>query len=288
VIALTTAAVELRPRAATTATTATTAALRLSNDRKVSPLIRRQSAKDSPAIPNAFGLTAGLSCPGRTGFCRSCYAENLERAYTSTAALVRGNYELLAAFDAAGDLVAMVNALNAMVRDYWTFFRKALAAGRVDLSHAVFRIHWDGDYFSDLYARAWSVVVSDWPHVQFWSYTRSYEYVAALAGQANHAVYLSVDAENVAAAAPILAARPDVHAAYCATTQTDAAALAVTAGRGRPAVCPENVGNLPLVVAKSGRRRETVAVGDDARGACVACGLCVYGRRDVAFATSGK
>lgn len=274
--------VELRPRAATTAT------LRLSNDRKVSALIRRQGSKDSPVIPNAFGLTAGLSCPGRTSFCNSCYAENLERAYTSTAALVRGNYELLAELDAAGDLAGMVDALNAAVRTYWKSFRKALAAGRVELEHAVFRIHWDGDYFSELYALAWSIVVSDWPHVQFWSYTRSYDYVAALAGQVNHAVYLSVDAENVAAAAPILAARPDVHAAYCATTQADAAALAALAGRGRPAVCPENVGNLPLVVAKSGRRRETVNVGDDARGACVACGLCVYGRRDVAFSTSGK
>lgn len=259
--------------------------LKLSSDRKVSPLVRKQASKDAPVIPNAFGLPAGVTCPGRTEFCSKCYAENLERAYTTTRNLLAGN---LAALQAAGTVNGMAALLTDMVGRYVAAFDKALAAGRVELEHRVFRIHWDGDYYSADYAAAWAAVMRKFPTVQFWSYTRSLEYVHVLAGIPNHALYVSVDEYNAHAAAVVLAAYPDVHAAYCATTHADASQLAAVVGRGRPAVCPENVGRLPLVVATSGRRTDTVAVGEDSRGACVTCTLCVHGKRDVTFATSGK
>lgn len=263
----------------------TCATLKLSSDRKVSPLIRRQSSKDSPVIPNAFGLPAGTTCPGRTEFCRKCYAENLERAYTSTRNLLAAN---LAALQAAATVDGMAALLSDMVRQYVATFDKQLANGRVTESHRVFRIHWDGDYYSAEYAAAWAAVMHEFPTVKFWSYTRSLEYVHALADIPNHALYVSVDEYNSAAAAVVLAAHPNVHAAYCATTHAQAAELAAVVGRGRPAVCPENVGRLPLVVATSGRRTDTVATGDDGRGACVTCTLCIHGKRDVTFATSGR
>lgn len=236
-------------------------------------------------IPNAFGLPAGTTCPGRTEFCIKCYAENLERAYTSTRNLLAGN---LAALQAAGTVAGMAALLADMVGRYLQAFDKALAAGRVDDTHRVFRIHWDGDYYSADYAAAWAAVMREFPNVQFWSYTRSLDYVHTLADIPNHALYVSVDEYNATAAAVVLAANPNVRAAYCATTHAQAAELAAVVDRGRPAVCPENVGRLPLVVATSGRRTDTVATGDDGRGACVTCTLCVYGKRDVTFATSGR
>ena len=32
----------------------------------------------------------------------------------------------------------------------------------------LFRIHWDGDFFSDLYAAAWKETILANPDVQFW------------------------------------------------------------------------------------------------------------------------
>jgi hypothetical protein len=259
----------------TTATPVALPTLRRSADRKVSPVIRRQKSKDAPRSLNTFGLPAGDSCPGKTPFCEGCYAASLERIYTSTARLLRANYDALLAL--GDDVDGMAAMLGAMVDDWAAENAKVAGA-------PVFRIHWDGDFYSLPYAQAWRRVVLAHPEVQFWAYTRTFDAVPVLAGIGNLALYLSVDAYNVDDAASWLALYPSVLAAWCAETQADAAVLAEKCSR-KPAPCPENVGKLPLVVAASGRRCEAVNVGDDAQGACVACGLCVYGRRDVAFAT---
>lgn len=265
---------------------ASVGALRLSTDRKVAPLVRRQASKYAPAIANTFGLPSGTSCPGATEFCTSCYALNLERAYSASANLVRGNWDTL---QACGDNIdAMTALLSNLVGEFDLAYNKLVATKRAAESDRVFRIHWDGDYYSTSYAHAWANVMRKFSHVQFWSYTRTYEVVPALYEVPNHALYLSVDQYNVTSVAPVLELHPRVHVAYCADTQANAAQLASTLGRPRPAVCPENVGRIPLVMHASGRRTAEVEVGADGKGACVACGLCVFGRNDVAFATKGK
>lgn len=257
-------------------------ALKRSFDRKVSPLIRRQASKDAVVIGNSFGLPAGVSCPGRTPFCDGCYADSLEKVFTSMARLVADNYATLLAH--GDDVSALTAELAAMVAEFDAEFNKALSKGRVTESDRIFRIHWDGDFYSLAYAQAWSRVIAMFPTVQFWTYTRSFDFVGPLADLPNLTLYLSVDRYNSVAAAVTAERYPSVLVAACADTQAEAQSIMV---RPRPVVaCPENVKSIPLVMSKSGKRTETVAVGSDAQGACSACGLCVKGTRDVAFAVS--
>jgi hypothetical protein len=149
---------------------------------------------------------------------------------------------------------------------------------RVKVAQPIFRIHWDGDLFSAAYARAWARVVRATPGMHFWLYTRSFAYVPEIVGLDNLTVYLSVDAHNYAAAKACAEAFPEVHLAVMAVTFAAAEALHRATRRPRAIRCPENAKRLPLVVT----------TGDTKRGACAACGTCIYGRRDVTFSTTKK
>lgn len=258
--------------------TAVPVTLKRSGDRKVSPVIRRQTHKDAVRSLNSFGLPAGDSCPGMTEFCGSCYAASAERYRREIHQLVQHNLSILQ--ECREDVGAMTTELGTMV-DAWRA-EVAKVGGAL-----VFRIHWDGDFFSVPYTRAWARVIKQRPDVQFWAYTRTFAAVPVLRGIPNLALYVSVDRYNVGEARKVLKRSPGVLAAWCAETQAEALELATACGR-TSVPCPENVKRLPLVVACSGKRTDPIAVGDDAQGACVACGLCVYGRRDVGFATKNR
>ena len=91
-----------------------------------------------------------------------------------------------------------------------------------------------------------------------------------MAGLPNLALYLSVDAENTAAA-QVMTAKYGVRLALCAEDYKSARELVPD----RPAlVCPENEGRMDLMT--------------DGKGACVTCRLCVEGKRDVLFSTSHR
>lgn len=241
--------------------------LKLSNDRKVSPLSRwKESSKRwEPMVPNAFGLPAGKqgSCPGETPFCNGCYAARTEKVFTSAGRLVAHNLDLLQGTDTAGMVALLVEAVNA-------FEAKATKHG----AEKVFRIHWDGDLFSMDYARAWGRVIRMFPNVQFWLYTRSFEFVAPFEGVANVGVYLSVDEYNATAAKQAKQANPWVKLAFCADTWEATEALAASfEGERKGPRCPELTGKLAMV-------------GADGKGACVTCGLCVFGKNNVRFSKS--
>lgn len=243
--------------------------LHLSHDRKVSPQAIYQASRDRwiPTIPNSFGLPSVDSCPGRTPFCTSCYAirsENGERVRE----LVEHNLELLA----AGNDETMAQLLIEMLARY------RAEADRVGVSERdrIFRIHWDGDFFSLDYASAWAHVCSQFIDVSFWAYTRSFvapvNVVPILAGIPNLALYLSADPWNIEAAREMVDAYPDVHLAVCAIDYDSAREMA---GDRRSIVCPENAEKMPLS-------------SDVGRGACADCRLCVVGRCDVLFSTSHR
>lgn len=246
--------------------------LKLSNDRKVSPLSRWEAGQKrwAPVVPNAFGLSAGPegSCPGATEFCKGCYAANLERAFPSAGRLVAGNLEALRACG------SNVSAMVALLADMMDRFEAACVkadkrAGRT--VERVFRIHWDGDFYSAQYAAAWAIVIRQRPQVRFWAYTRSFDYVSQLAGLDNLTLYLSVDEFNAAAAQETLAANPWVLLALCGETWDDTEVLAhKVAGRNAPK-CPELTGRTDLV-------------SPEGVGACVTCGLCIRGTNNVRFA----
>lgn len=255
----------------------------VSSDRKVADAVRVTASKATVRTPNAFGLPALISCPGATETCSAiCYAANLERVFTSAGALVLRNWHALQSM--GDDIETMAKWLGDMLAEY---VRLATMRGE----QLLFRIHWDGDFFSVAYAAAWALVCHRFPMVKFWAYTRTFRgavnVVPTLANVLNLTLYLSVDEHNADDAVPVLAEFPTVHAAVLADTSDDAAELLQRIGRNRAPVCPENVGRMPLVTDPD-RRSRPAAVGTTGRGACAACRLCVDGVADVRFTVRGR
>jgi hypothetical protein len=244
--------------------------LHLSFDRKVSPAATYQASRNRwiPTIPNSFGLPSGDSCPGMTSFCAACYASGSEQS-AGVRELVERNLRLLRD---AGTVDAMFVLLDRMVGRYVDHADRA----GVPPGQRMFRIHWDGDFFSTGYAAAWATVIARHPDIAFWCYTRSFappvDVVPTLAGIENLALYLSVDADNAAAAQAQTVAHPDVRVALCAVDYETARGL-IPPRDQTPVVCPENAGRIGLS-------------NSDGVGACVTCRLCPDDRRDILFSTS--
>ena len=227
--------------------------LKTSHDRKV-------SVNHGKGVGNSFGIPAGISCPGKTATCeRICYAGKLEKIYPNVRGVLMHNWDLLK--DATRS--EMLTLINDMI----TSFSKDCDKRGVEKK---FRIHWDGDFFSYDYALAWATVISVHPDVQFWAYTRSFEYVGLFERLPNLSLYLSVDKDNLNDAKRVRIRYRWVRWAYLDETMADAA-VPVKDFTGRPgAMCPENVKRIPLITEKT--------------GACISCNLCVEGKADVRFA----
>jgi hypothetical protein len=117
--------------------------------------------------------------------------------------------------------------------------------------------------------------------VQFWAFTRSFtepiNVISLLVGLPNLALYLSVDAANKPQADLMFASYTELGRAFSAT---DFNAGFELAGEGAtPLRCPENAGRVGLM------ERDDQGNG---QGACSTCRICVDGRRDVLFATTGR
>ena len=238
--------------------------LKRSNDRKVTNLVSKNGK--TPAIANTFGLPAGkaFSCPGATSICESvCYAGKLEKLYKGVKDVLMHNWNLLK--DA--DEPTMVDLLENMIND----FRKDCEKKNAKL---LFRIHWDGDFFNDTYARAWQYVIIQNSDIQFWVYTRVKSAALILDNIANLSLYYSTDDENKDIAHDLRKTGTKIRLAYLGKT------FAVTENTmkeliGKPgAKCPENNKSIPLISANG--------------SACVSCGLCVYGKADIRFSATKK
>lgn len=251
--------------------------LKLSRDRKVSPKAKFSSKRWTPEIPNAFGLPAHESCPGKTETCENiCYAFRLERAYTSTANLLKHNLENL---QATGDsVVKMEVLLTELVQEYLDSHNR-IEKLRGETYKKAFRIHWDGDFYSINYAKAWAKVIKEFPEVSFWAYTRSFRspvnVVPHLYNIDNLALYLSVDKDNLAEAKKITKKYPNVRVAALGTSFAVAASTIMHPSVGRNAPkCPEQTGRYALV--------------EEGEGACIKCNMCVEGTNNVLFSISKK
>ena len=228
-----------------------------SHDRKVASVM---TPGGDSSIANAFGLPAGkaYSCRGATSVCESvCYAGRLEGAYPEVLPVVMHNYRLLTATDRRGQTALLAR----MVGEYV----KQCDRRNVPDARRVFRIHWDGDFFSDPYTRAWRDVIATHPGVRFWCYTRvaSSARILHRADLPNLALYYSADRVNLLTARRLRA--EGIRLAYLDTTMADGVSIV-----GRGVQCPENLGRLPMA------------------GACMACGACIRGRSDVLFASSRR
>ena len=248
--------------------TTNTLGLRRSTDRKTTPSATPNGK--TPNVANAFGLLAGrdFSCPGQTAACESvCYAGKLERIFPAFGKVMAANWA--AVKDASySDLVS---SLDAIVADFISDCDKRKCA-------RVFRIHHDGDFFSRRYAKAWAKVIRNNPSVTFWAYTRSFipacNVVDILADVPNLTLYLSVDANNFAAAKVAKANHQRVRIATLTDTFDNGKAVMAEFGNKPGAECPELRGSIPLISTNG--------------GACFSCGLCITGKADIRFASSGK
>lgn len=252
-----------------------TPVLRRSMDRKVT---NRVTAGGNAAIRNAFGLLSGPatvtggSCPGATDTCRDgCYAAGAEGYMPSVLAVMTSNLDMLRT---AGDVEGMAAMLSAMVDDFRVDCDRA--ARRGEPVPLVFRIHWDGDFYSLDYARAWARVIRANADVRFWAYTRSFhgdvDVLPVLAGLPNLTLYLSVDRDNVRAA--VAAHRRHPWAMYASLADSFEESAALLPSDRRRYRCPENGGRLPLISPRG--------------SACLRCGICLTGRGDVVFSKSHR
>ena len=230
-----------------------------SKDRKVTNAVSPNGK--TATIANAFGLPAGssYSCPDQTDFCsKICYANKLEKLFKGVKAVLLHNFELLK--DAP--LEDMVTMLDAIIAEFVKDCDKRSAP-------KLFRIHWDGDFFSPVYAAAWSKVIQAYPDVQFWVYTRVAPSALFLHSMKldNLALYFSADPDNIEAAR-ILESR-GINIAYVDTSFANGKEQFPNATR-----CPENNKSIELISEKG--------------SACARCGLCVNGRKSVLFSTTKK
>jgi ferredoxin len=237
--------------------------LKRSNDRKVANAVSPNGK--TPTIANTFGLPSGkaYSCPGETSICsKVCYAGKLEKIYKGVRETLLHNWNLLK--DADHD--TMESLLQEMIDDFKKDCDKRNA-------EKLFRIHWDGDFFSDDYAFAWKHVILNNPDVQFWVYTRVKSAAIILKDIDNLSLYFSADSENIKTAVD-LKLNNGIRMAYLAQNfavgQETLKELISKPG----AKCPENAKRIPLISTNG--------------SACVSCGLCVYNKADIVFSSSKK
>jgi hypothetical protein len=127
----------------------------------------------------------------------------------------------------------------------------------------LFRIHWDGDFFNDLYTNAWRKIILDNPTVRFWTYTRVPAAARALHGLENLAIYFSADDDNLQIAKVL---KEEGLAIAMLRDTFEEAKRAFP----RAAMCPEQRGQVPLA------------------GACVSCGICISGKADMTFSITKR
>jgi hypothetical protein len=242
---------------------ALTTKLLRSKDRKVANAVTPNGKQAS--IANTFGLPAGksYSCPSATTVCETvCYAGKLEKVFPSVKVNLLHNWELLRNADG----LTMVMLLTEMIDDFIADCEKKSAP-------KLFRIHWDGDFFNDVYTNAWKVVINNNPDIQFWVYTRVKSAAIILKDIPNLSLYYSTDSENKAIGIG-LKTDHGIRLAYLAKNfaigQADMKELI-----GNPAAkCPENKKAIPLISTKG--------------SACVSCSLCVYSKADIVFSATKK
>jgi hypothetical protein len=109
-----------------------------------------------------WGIPAGLTCPCKTEVCDDrCYAQKGFYLMPNVAATLYRNYE--------------ASLLDDFVQRMTEFIRKKRVS--------VVRIHTSGDFYSVPYIKKWHEIVRAFPHIKFFTYTRSWrapEYREAL------------------------------------------------------------------------------------------------------------
>ena len=172
----------------------------------------------------------------------------------------------------------------------------------VPVEDRFYRPHWDGELDSFEELMAWNQVAGYHPDMQVFLYTRAHMLVRTFIGNCvpapNFVVYLSVDEHNVDTAKQVQEIDPRgwVKYAFCGDTWQETEEIAALFPKQRKGPrCPELTGKVPLIVWESdgeraARRSDAMAAGVKRPpervgvGACVECGMCPKGIKNVRFA----
>ena len=236
-----------------------------SKDRKVANLVNKGGTQ--ALVANTFGLPAGkaFSCPGATSVCEvMCYAGKLEKVFKGVRNVLVSNWEQLQACE--NNVLSMTQLIGKMIEDFVADCDKRGA-------EKLFRIHWDGDFFSEEYTQAWKIVISLNPDVQFWAYTRSAFAVPILIDLPNLGFYFSTDSANRVLGIH-LKKKYGIKLAYLANTFAEGKEDFLTIQDKSAIPCPENNKKISMISVEG--------------SACVRCSQCVFARNDILFSASKK
>jgi hypothetical protein len=242
-----------------------TRTLATSKDRKVANVVTANGKQ--AAISNTMGLANGqaFSCRWATEYCEKiCYAGKLENLFKGVGAQMLANWNALK--DASES--EMVYMLDGIVT-------KFIAESKRHNADMIYRIHWDGDFFSDEYTNAWISIIREYSMVQFWVYTRNAAAAVMLhkAGLSNLSLYFSADPVN-RNVADMLYRIYGIRYAVVAETFADAQEISKSIS-GKPAgKCPEQLGRVDLISSEG--------------SACSVCRLCVDNKANISFSRSKK
>lgn len=234
-----------------------------SKDRKVANAVTPNGKQAS--IANTFGIPSGkaYSCPGATSVCEQiCYAGKLEKVFKGVRKNLVHNWDLLK--DA--DYLTMYNLIHEMISDFRNDCERRGA-------EKMFRIHWDGDFFSEEYTKAWRDVIIDFDDIQFWAYTRSDFAVPILINIPNLGLFFSTDDAN-RELGKSLRKEYGVRLAFLSKTFAEGKLAMLEISPKSAIPCPELSGKLPMISEKG--------------SACVTCAQCVFARNDIVFSASKK
>ena len=172
--------------------------------------------KFRPNHKNTFGLNFGLpalggTCPGATqgaGGCLdvrdgnkrpTCYMAKVVQIYKAVGTTLQNNTDKLR--DKSREEMTQV------ITD--TF--QAFSIKNPEKKHRYFRLFYSGDVFSEDLAYAIREACGKFPDIQFWIYTRSFDFAPILVQARNLAVYLSVDPVNSAKGLAVYNSLKDIH-----------------------------------------------------------------------------
>lgn len=252
--------------------------LELSHVTKVTSVVREANAKpdsvrpEGPyyvaAEPNSFGLPSLETCPGSTDTCEEvCYAHDSE-GRTATHEKMMRNLDTLKKAET-------VDGMTEKIRNLVTSYEVEADLLGVEKDKRRFRIHWDGDFFSVDYAKAWANVINEKPDLKFYVYTRSFQedvnVIPTLYGIENLDLFMSVDRDNVDRAAEVVKDYPDVRIGYLVDYEEEAGELIDKLGRReshRQLTCPENM-------YKESSTERRLSLLSKRGGACSRCTYCI-------------
>jgi len=166
--------------------------IKLSNDSKTRCYKAQKNALGLMPGPENCGGTCPYSTTGEGGCWSIPEGRKLNTCYVAHCIARRPNVKALLQHNTG--LMKTTTKTQLLVETFDAFRKKELKRPDPQLN---FRLHWSGDIFNIDYAKALVESMSQFPDINFWTYTRSFPYVSLFEKATNLSLYLSLDKQNL-------------------------------------------------------------------------------------------